>query len=274
MRLSVRAFQKIFFCILCVWFVFFLKNVSNLSTIEKETTIQLPSLLFENAGVDDGGTNGDRGSLDARRRAKQNIAESIYGIEGRVRIPTGKTASTKIKDRRNVHPDGQSDLGGNAARDTRESRRNRNGTESFPARTTNASDTSIGNEKLLLKGSSDNDDGDDDFNGSKTRRRRGRAGERRRGMDQNQYGKSRFRGDDPSSPRVRKKPSLLLPTPIIVMGFPKAGTSSIFTFFQRQGLVSQHWYCCQCASSLILFFCILHIAAAAAAASNDCDKYR
>lgn len=37
---------------------------------------------------------------------------------------------------------------------------------------------------------------------------------------------------------------LRLPKPVIVMGFPKAGTSSIFAFFQRQGLRSQHWYCC------------------------------
>jgi hypothetical protein len=38
--------------------------------------------------------------------------------------------------------------------------------------------------------------------------------------------------------------NLRLPLPIIVMGFPKAGTSSIFSFFHRQGLKAQHWYCC------------------------------
>ena len=43
-----------------------------------------------------------------------------------------------------------------------------------------------------------------------------------------------------------QEPELLLPKPIFVMGFPKAGTSSIFQFFQRQGLSkSQHWYCCK-----------------------------
>jgi len=42
---------------------------------------------------------------------------------------------------------------------------------------------------------------------------------------------------------------LLLPKPIIVMGFPKAGTSSIFTFFQRQGQNTQHWYCCRAQTS-------------------------
>eukprot|EP00980_Cylindrotheca_fusiformis_P028025 scaffold22577_cov122-Cylindrotheca_fusiformis.AAC.4 len=35
-----------------------------------------------------------------------------------------------------------------------------------------------------------------------------------------------------------------LPLPIINVGFPKAGTSSIFSFFQEQGFRSQHWYCC------------------------------
>jgi hypothetical protein len=34
---------------------------------------------------------------------------------------------------------------------------------------------------------------------------------------------------------------LNLPKPVFVMGFPKAGTSSIFTFFHSQHLKSQHW---------------------------------
>jgi hypothetical protein len=38
------------------------------------------------------------------------------------------------------------------------------------------------------------------------------------------------------------RPQLLLPKPIIVMGFPKAGTSSIFAFFHKQRVPSQHWY--------------------------------
>jgi len=41
---------------------------------------------------------------------------------------------------------------------------------------------------------------------------------------------------------------LNLPTPIIVMGFPKAGTSSIHEFFvqqlQNKGFKATHWYCC------------------------------
>ena len=38
---------------------------------------------------------------------------------------------------------------------------------------------------------------------------------------------------------------LLLPKPIINVGFPKAGTSTIFSFFHCNGLKSQHWYCCE-----------------------------
>jgi hypothetical protein len=39
-------------------------------------------------------------------------------------------------------------------------------------------------------------------------------------------------------------PSIKLPKPIMVVGFPKAGTSSIFNFFKCSGLKSMHWYCC------------------------------
>jgi hypothetical protein len=38
--------------------------------------------------------------------------------------------------------------------------------------------------------------------------------------------------------------TLRLPKPIINVGFPKAGTSTIFSFFHCNGLSSQHWFCC------------------------------
>ena len=38
---------------------------------------------------------------------------------------------------------------------------------------------------------------------------------------------------------------LLLPKPIIAVGFPKSGTSTIFSFFHCNGLKSQHWFCCE-----------------------------
>jgi hypothetical protein len=37
---------------------------------------------------------------------------------------------------------------------------------------------------------------------------------------------------------------LRLPKPIINVGFPKAGTSTIFSFFHCNGLKAQHWLCC------------------------------
>jgi hypothetical protein len=45
-------------------------------------------------------------------------------------------------------------------------------------------------------------------------------------------------------PRPKDSPILRLPKPIMVVGFPKAGTSSIFSFFHCSGLRSMHWYCC------------------------------
>ncbi|KAL3907367.1 MAG: hypothetical protein SGARI_003571, partial [Bacillariaceae sp.] len=38
--------------------------------------------------------------------------------------------------------------------------------------------------------------------------------------------------------------TLRLPKPIINVGFPKAGTSTIFSFFHCNGLSGQHWFCC------------------------------
>lgn len=52
---------------------------------------------------------------------------------------------------------------------------------------------------------------------------------------------------EPKRKRRRRKDKipqeLLLPKPVILVGFPKAGTSSIFTFFRRQAgfLKCQHW---------------------------------
>ena len=38
--------------------------------------------------------------------------------------------------------------------------------------------------------------------------------------------------------------TMRLPTPVINVGFPKSGTSTIFSFFHCNGLSSQHWFCC------------------------------
>lgn len=44
--------------------------------------------------------------------------------------------------------------------------------------------------------------------------------------------------------RKRPPPPINLPLPVIVVGLPKAGTSSVFSFFQSQRFRCQHWYCC------------------------------
>jgi len=49
--------------------------------------------------------------------------------------------------------------------------------------------------------------------------------------------------DDDAIKRKYASSLLKLPTPIIVMGFPKAGTSSIFDFFRRQTNLYQHFRC-------------------------------
>eukprot|EP00934_Nitzschia_sp_Nitz4_P005024 Nitzschia sp. Nitz4//scaffold28_size193895//15496//17154//NITZ4_001622-RA/size193895-processed-gene-0.3-mRNA-1//1//CDS//3329545853//5014//frame0 len=49
----------------------------------------------------------------------------------------------------------------------------------------------------------------------------------------------------PEPPRFAAPETLRLPKPIINVGFPKAGTSTIFSFFHCNGLQGQHWYCCE-----------------------------
>lgn len=47
------------------------------------------------------------------------------------------------------------------------------------------------------------------------------------------------------TPRFTAPENLKLPKPIINVGFPKAGTTTIFKFFHCNGLKAQHWYCCE-----------------------------
>jgi len=50
---------------------------------------------------------------------------------------------------------------------------------------------------------------------------------------------------EPEIPQFSPPTHLKLSKPIINVGFPKAGTSSIFSFFHCNGLIGQHWYCCE-----------------------------
>ena len=49
----------------------------------------------------------------------------------------------------------------------------------------------------------------------------------------------------PTTKRRKKRIKLKLPKPIINVGFPKSGTSSIFEFFRCNELIVQHWFCCE-----------------------------
>ena len=71
-----------------------------------------------------------------------------------------------------------------------------------------------------------------------------------------------------------------LSKPIINVGFPKAGTSSIFRFFHCNGLKSQHWYCCgeqndpgNTTNPLLMSSCILGNLATGRLLFEGCGEY-
>lgn len=58
------------------------------------------------------------------------------------------------------------------------------------------------------------------------------------------FRKNKRREHEGNRTRTRGNTTLALPKPVIVMGFPKAGTSSIFSFFKNQpgsDFKAQHW---------------------------------
>jgi hypothetical protein len=263
-----------------------LKNVSDLPTIGEETG---KGFLQNNNNRDSNNDskNGDRHySVGRQPQDKKETLESIYGIENRIRnkyntnnnnnmMMMMSTTEAKKKQLQKFNPtsDKSFQLGGNIAGGTSNFIiGNNNATESSLATNTNSSVNDISNSNSNINGNKkfflerDYYDDNDDFISVRKRRRRPgvrRGQKRNRNHHHGTIKSSRLDGDDddddvyPSSPRLREKPSLLLPTPIIVMGFPKAGTSSIFAFFQRQGLLSQHWYCCGGGFSLILFLFVV-----------------
>jgi len=235
MRLSVRVLQKIFFLISCVWFILLFKNLSDIPTV-KEGGNNSPSPLLQKQLVDNN-RNEDWDSLVGRQQERIESLGSFYGNENRIQIKNMKQV-TKKKQRRKSNRHSGLHLDVNISGSSNKLIGNENGTE-FSLRTkTTPNGITHSNSNLLPEQGYDDDD---DLNRLTKRQRREIFG-LRRGQKRNRRGKSRL---DSSLPHLRQKPSMLLPTPVIVMGFPKAGTSSIFTFFQKQGLLSQHWYCCK-----------------------------
>jgi hypothetical protein len=80
-------------------------------------------------------------------------------------------------------------------------------------------------------GTGDNDD-DDDVEESASPKKKIRARPKKKKIPQD------------VQPRFPHPEHLKLPKPIINVGLPKAGTSTIFNFFHCNGLRAQHWYCC------------------------------
>uniref|UniRef100_A0A7S4AVE0 Sulfotransferase domain-containing protein n=1 Tax=Pseudo-nitzschia australis TaxID=44445 RepID=A0A7S4AVE0_9STRA len=73
---------------------------------------------------------------------------------------------------------------------------------------------------------------------------------------------------------------LRLPKPIINVGFPKAGTSTIFSFFHCNGLKAQHWLCCEpqnhpikTARNKLMSRCILENLITKSPILDDCGDY-
>jgi len=209
MRLSVRALQKIFLSIVFLWFILLFKNVSDLPTVGDDEgdypSIPLLQQQQQQQQLLVHNTENNDMNLVGRRQERKETFRRIYGNDNRIRDVNTNTNTN--------------------ATTRRKRRRFRPGSTGLRDIIVTSNDP-IGNENR-----------DHQFNVTTNET-----------SSKNNY--NRFEVDDDSSSprkreREREKPTLLLPTPIIVMGFPKAGTSSIFSFFQRQGLVSQHWYCCE-----------------------------
>lgn len=74
--------------------------------------------------------------------------------------------------------------------------------------------------------------------------------------------------------------NLKLPLPIINVGFPKAGTSTIFKFFHCNGMLGQHWYCCERQNNsaetqhkILMSRCILENVVAGRLLFEGCGEY-
>ena len=213
MRLNTRNLQKIIVGIFCVWVILLFKNASDLPAVQEErdkaTRVHAvpPRSSLRNP------RNSPNHLLDGRQHERRETLE-------RTDNATFATKGFKAFDL-----DGE-----NAAADSNQSERNDNRTVSSftPGKSVqkmSSSDPNLHDEQNYLYV--------DDFNEQKKRPTRGKSRVRREQRRKH------------SLSREILTPTILLPKPIIVMGFPKAGTSSLFTFFQKQGLISQHWYCCE-----------------------------
>lgn len=217
---ATRVRQTIVVSFLCLWFLVFVRNLSVLITEYVDNFSSFQQQLFAN---EDEEFRDPSTSLLGLELEKEYL-QTIYENENNTR---------NIANSKRVTPDE------NIRQHIRDVRNKRNQLSGIIDRFGNKEKTFLGHRHY--ENINDNDDDDYNYNYDSSRRfetlrKQSRRTYRRR--------KGRYHGATNASP-ILKIPTLLLPTPIIVMGFPKGGTSSIFSFFQQQGLRSQHWYCCK-----------------------------
>jgi len=222
---ATRVRQTIVVSFLCLWFLVFVRNLSVLITEYVDNFSSFQQQLFAN---EDEEFRDPSTSLLGLELEKEYL-QTIYENENNTR---------NIANSKRVTPDE------NIRQHIRDVRNKRNQLSGIIDRFGNKEKTFLGHRHY--ENVYDNDDDDDDYynynyNYDRARRFRTR-GKQSRGTYRRKKG--RYHGATNAS-LILKRPTLLLPTPIIVMGFPKGGTSSIFSFFQQQGLRSQHWYCCK-----------------------------
>jgi hypothetical protein len=256
-RISLLTIQKIFVLFVCIWLLILFNNVSNLPVLQRTTTEDESQQPDYSIDISSSSIN----IINSRRRRQEIILQHIYGNDKRtnsyskpnINANVNTTAERNMYDSNKYANDNNNSsvtiitpaanfkhifLGQTTYVDDEEEDENNNDDEDYDDKKTSRNNNKRDrNRNRWPKNkkhdfNNDNDDADyDDFN--------------------NDYEESSLRRSPPRRRRnkkekIRRNIDLLLPMPIIVMGFPKAGTSSIFSFFQRQGLDSQHWYCCQC----------------------------
>lgn len=207
--LSFRTLQRIIFTILFGWWVILAKNVSNTYFFDEDGL-----LLWS----DD---NNNRPQL------------SRHEIYGRDRQHQAYARGRKFR-RSSIH--GTSNGTEYVIYMNRTAENNDSNLEAGHA----VADNSANDDGNSYDGDNDDDETIADSGLSTRTRTTGSRGRNRMRKNRRHFKRSHNRTSRKKSKKV-PRPQLLLPTPIIVMGFPKAGTSSLFAFFRQQGCKSQHW---------------------------------
>ena len=269
-RISLQTIQKILILSICIWLIILFNNVANLPVLQRTITDSLSRKHLKFHQQQDYSSISSRSSS----RRQEITRQRIYGNDKRTNsyssYSKSNTNNINVNVNRTVERNNMYDSNNKYDDENRKnSNMNTNNKHIFLDQTT----TYVDDEEEYEDNNDDEDDDDDDKttsrnnnNNKRDRNRRPKNKKRHTNNDNNDdadyddfnndYEESssllrrsrlpprRWRRNKKKKKRMRNI-DLLLPKPIIVMGFPKAGTSSIFSFFQRQGLNSQHWYCCQ-----------------------------